>query len=583
MTHFYHRFGLCLILAGCFNSTIAQAQSPAVVSSGLGPARNAVAAPRTAPVVIPFSQPINPATALNIKVFSSQYQGQRTTTASTSGSTVTLAPTAPAGQSAAFKPGETVTVSVPAALLSAAGAGAVPHVYQFTAAATGGSGRYSAGTRVATRASSYSNELRVADFNGDGYVDIATNSGGPSAFNTTNLLYVGLASGTGSYSVATIQVALGPISLDVGDVDGDGDLDIVTVCSGDNAQPGNTLHVCLNGGNGVFSTIRTVPVGMKPLQVRLGDFDGDGDLDLVSYGDMVLEVLTNSGQGVFSGNAVVASFPAGAWPNSNARVEVADMDQDGDLDIVGPSRCYWNNGQGQFTPASGTVDMGTIGDVNGDGRLDMIATRGGVNQFTSTVQLNAGNGTFVAGQVLPSTSNLVLSSALGDVDGDGDLDFLAPNTTTALALDVWLNDGNGRFTALPTLTTGAQPMNMILADADNDGDLDVFSANYFGAGVSILLNVATLATSPLQAQSLLSLSPNPAAGLVHVSLSVPVSTREVQATVLNALGQTMLTVSLPVQKGEVSGSLSTAGLSSGVYTVRLRDGSTVVSKRLMVR
>ncbi|WP_174805434.1 Ig-like domain-containing protein, partial [Hymenobacter sp. UV11] len=93
---------------------------------------------------VPFSQNINPGTAGTIRVFSQQYRGRRTATASTSGSSVTLTPTAgaPGSPSAAFRPGETVLVSVPATVKSTGGAAAVPYVYQFTAAATGGTGSF---------------------------------------------------------------------------------------------------------------------------------------------------------------------------------------------------------------------------------------------------------------------------------------------------------------------------------------------------------------------------------------------------------------------------------------------------------
>ena len=119
----------------------AQAQTPFTVTA-LSPARNARAAALATPVGVTFSAALNAATAGNIRVFSQQYRGRRTATASTSGATATLVPTVPAtgSQVAGFKPGETLWVTVPASVQSTGGAAAVKQVYQFTAA-VGGTGR----------------------------------------------------------------------------------------------------------------------------------------------------------------------------------------------------------------------------------------------------------------------------------------------------------------------------------------------------------------------------------------------------------------------------------------------------------
>ena len=93
-----------------------------------------------------------------------------------------------------------------------------------------------------------------------------------------------------------------------------------------------------------------------------------------------------------------------------------------------------------------------------------------------------------------------------------------------------------------------------------------------------------LAAAPGLTAAQVALYPNPAgkSASVRVALPVSVGVREVRATVLNALGQVMGTAGLPVQAGQASGMLSTAGLVAGVYVVRLQVGQTVVSKRLVV-
>jgi len=240
------------------------------------PARNARAASRSTTVGLGFSTALDPATAGNVKVFSQQYRGRRTATAALSngGSTVTLTPTVPAtgSQVADFKPGETVFVTVPATVQSTGGAAATKHVYQFTAAATGGTGNFGGGSNPAVGANTQS----VAVGDGDGDLDLLTANG-----SRNGTVSVRLNNGSGVFSGGS-DPAVGsyPYSVAVGDVDGDGDLDLLTANSGD-----YTLSVRLNNGAGTFTAPATNPnlaVGSFPTSVALGDVDGDGDLDLLA-------------------------------------------------------------------------------------------------------------------------------------------------------------------------------------------------------------------------------------------------------------------------------------------------------------
>ena len=121
----------CGLLAPLALPLAAQAQTPFTVTTQ-SPARNVRAAALATPVAVTFSAPLNATTAGNIRVFSQQYRGRRTATASTSGATATLTPTVPAtgSQVAGFKPGETLFVTVPATVQSTGGAAASKQVYQ---------------------------------------------------------------------------------------------------------------------------------------------------------------------------------------------------------------------------------------------------------------------------------------------------------------------------------------------------------------------------------------------------------------------------------------------------------------------
>jgi len=262
-------------------------------------------------------------------------------------------------------------------------------------------------------------------------------------------------------------------SIAAGDVDGDGDIDIIA------GNSGQTNLVWTNAGGGLF--IQGFETGQQDdtYDVSPGDYDGDGDLDLflinwsgVSY------VLTNGGQGGFEQTQTLMTEDgfAEGWGGASG-----DLDGDGDLDVwmVRGSNYVWiNDGSGMFSHSgieyAGADSVGVaLGDLDGDGDLDAFVANyeGGAN----FVYMNQGNGTFIdSGQRLGNLpSNAV---ALGDLDGDGDLDaFVAnledqPNT-------VWLNNGGGVFVdsgqRLDQLTSNA----VALGDLDNDGDLDAYVVN----------------------------------------------------------------------------------------------------------
>jgi hypothetical protein len=489
-------------LAGLLLSTAsaAVAQAPAVVRASLAPAANARAASRTTPVGVPFSQAIDPATANNIRVFSQQYRGRRTATAVTSGSTVALTPTVPAtgSQVADFRPGETVFVTVPNTVQSAGGVGAAPYVYQFTAAA-GGYGAFGGGTNPSV--GSGPTCAAVGDVDGDGDLDMLVSN------SSSGTVSVRLNDGAGGFAApatnATVTVGTLPNYVALGDVDNDGDLDFVTA-NYNNGSPG-TVSIRFNNGAGFFTAPATpnLAVSASPSSVALGDVDGDGDLDLLvgSYtGAGVVVVLLNDGTGSFSASASLAT---GARTNS---VALGDVDGDGDLDFVATSdpnsgtgsvSVRLNNGQGSFTapatnpnPATGARCRSVaLGDVDGDGDLDFVAANYGGG--TVSVRLNDGTGNFTA----PATNATLTvgtnpnSVTLGDVDGDGDLDLLTANSGGATA-SVLLNDGAGSFAAAAGWSVGTNPNSVTLGDVDGDGDLDLLTASNSTSSVSVRLNAA---------------------------------------------------------------------------------------------
>jgi hypothetical protein len=126
-----------------------------------------------------------------------------------------------------------------------------------------------------------------------------------------------------------------------------------------------------------------------------------------------------------------------------------------------------------------------LGDVNGDTHLDLVTANAGSGANNVSVLLGNGDGTFAA-QTLYGTGSLPLSVALGDVNGDGRLDIVTANYDANNA-SVLLGNGNGTFAPQTLYTTGTGPFSVALGDVNADGRPDIVTANRFGNNASVLL------------------------------------------------------------------------------------------------
>lgn len=213
--------------------------------------------------------------------------------------------------------------------------------------------------------------------------------------------------------------------------------------------------------------------------VALGDFDGDTDLDAVAISAYAgIDVYFNNGSGTFTLSAQYAIGPDDDFYG----VHVADVDNDGDKDIIAipfytstNTTILKNNGLGVFTVSSFASNISTynaaIGDIDGDGDIDIfLPNAGGGN---GKVLKNNGTGTYSLFQTVTAARGH--DAALGDLDGDGDLDaFVIENGSYGNS--VFMNNGVGNFAQLGS-TFGANGSRVALADFDADGDLDAWVGN----------------------------------------------------------------------------------------------------------
>ena len=295
-------------------------------------------------------------------------------------------------------------------------------------------------------------DLAVADMTEDGAPELIIGDTDPQGSYTQVLILKNTGGGRfeqlSSAGILNSKASAGPSTFAVGDVDQDGDLDVVVALIGDGPL------IFRNDGTGHVThqpSTDTIPQHevVSPTHLVFADVDADGDGDLLLSAERAglgssaaLQLFLNDGTGRFE------DVTASHLPRHSDGIDalaVGDLDGDGDLDVLVGSqqadmRLYWNDGTAHFTEASGSG-------------LASVRAR---------------------------------AVAISDVDGDGDLDVI---TAKPPQDSVFVNDGHGHFSPLAALPTlGGEHRDVLAVDVDNDGDIDVVSA---GPTPALLINQGT--------------------------------------------------------------------------------------------
>lgn len=338
----------------------------------------------------------------------------------------------------------------------------------------------------------------VQDYNNSAYIPAIVNLDPKTDFTT----------GTSPWGVA------------IGDIDGDGKPDIVVANS---TSPG-TISVYRNISSagtittGSFVLSLTLSVGSTPEGIALGDLDGDGKLDIVvtNNGSASVSVFRNTATSgaINSGSfAARADFTTGTSPQS---VAIGDIDGDGKPEIIVANAGSANGISVLQNTSSGTisfaakVDFATsstagsvnssvvaLGDIDGDGKTDIAVTNfggGNVSVFRNTSVSGTINSGSLAAKVDFTAGALPVGLAIADIDGDGKPDMVVTSFAGA-TIGIFHNTAgsgtitSGSFAAMVTFGSLAQPFSVSVGDIDGDGRPDI-AVGYNNNQVSVYRNTA---------------------------------------------------------------------------------------------
>jgi len=370
--------------------------------------------------------------------------------------------------------------------------------------------------------------VALGDVNGDGCADLVdTNTSGMAS------LFLGNCDGTFQNPFNGRQLGVGEIGvgLVLADVNGDGNLDIVTsaVPLGNDRiygdQTGNVVSVLLGDGHGNFSNARVYRGWPSMYSFALADLNGDGYPDIVaaSQDADLVSIFLNDGRGGF-GIPEGENFGYKGYGNSsprrvlNASFKVADVNGDGLPDVVllqfGDTNieafylsAFLNKGSGNFSDpirlpvidlyvgTGGDVGDAALADFRNTGRPDFVAIGSQWSSRSNYIAFakNNGDGTFTPLPLAnpPGATGLL---GVGDFNGDGkpDLVVVGPVSGTSQSLlSAFLGNGDGTFTPgySTTFETGSQPANVWVGDFNGDGKMDVLVYAGASAGGTLGCNV----------------------------------------------------------------------------------------------
>jgi len=429
------------------------------------------------------------------------------------------------------------------------------------------------------------NTVTTGDFDQDGDVDVV----GGAFLSDIYSLYTN--DGAGNFTQSTIDNgpnADGARFVKAYDLDDDGDLDILACSSNANLSLWYE-----NDGSANFSAniIDNTAFSDEAYAIDAGDLDGDGDMDVVigaNGGDSAVW-LANDGNENFSLGSILDNSTD--LSNGVRKVSVVDLDQDGDLDVVvaafvvGVYSWFDNDGAGNFS--SRLIDDSAdafgatafeVADLDNDGDLDLAAGSNNANQYLWYE--NDGDENFSA-IIIDNTTDYSIGPrglTTSDLDQDGDIDIITA-AITGDAFAWYENDGSAGFEGAvvsddPTYANGA--FAVVTSDIDGDTYEDLVVAANISDAFSWFKTTVTLGIAELGEQNV---SVYPVPVLDRVTVVLPKGLSNVDYSLVNTGGLVVLEGVLENSRGVID----LSPLSSGVYVLKCKTSDGIFIKRLIKR
>lgn len=318
----------------------------------------------------------------------------------------------------------------------------------------------------------------IRDVNGDHKLDVILSFNAGNSTPASSLTLLGNGDGTFASGQLTSGVAV------ANDFNGDGIPDQV-------AGNGPFAQISLGNGDGTFTLKSSYFTGVFSASVNIsvvaGDFNGDGKLDVVAGGVLLL----GNGDGTLRGNdatLIPASFLTGDF-NGDGKQDLVAVLADNSFDIL------LGDGAGKFPTmvTNPPVQTGAsilpldfkVVDVNGDNKLDLLFVTADTtnNHWTMNVLLGNGNATFAAPTIATQGQFSYKATALGDFNGDHKPDFAVLDSSGAIT--VFLGDGNGAFHSSQSFFAATNSTSLVAVDFNNDGKLDIIFPSPNGESICL--------------------------------------------------------------------------------------------------
>jgi len=344
-------------------------------------------------------------------------------------------------------------------------------------------------------------DIVISDFDGDGKIDMAN----INSFSRSISVFKNNSTGANISFTPGNSYPTGsfPLAITSGDLDGDGKPDLAV--ANDSSNTVSLYRNTSNLGNISFAAGADLTTGIGPLDVAIVDLDGDGKPDIIIANGTSgsFSVLRNTSTLGILSFAAKTDFPAGL---NIQGLTASDIDGDAKPDLVFANgnantisvlRNTSTPGSFSFAPktdySSPYPISVSIGDIDGDGKSDVIATSA-INPIISVLRNTTSGGFFSFGSaVYFPILTICYAASVSDIDGDGKLDLCATNST-ATNFSILRNtsvSGLLSFDTKVNYTVDASPFAIAAGDLDGDGKPDIVTTNYPSNSISVLRNTVS--------------------------------------------------------------------------------------------